>query len=198
MCTSTQRLFVHQDVLPAFIDLFAEATRQLIVGDPHDPATQVGPMIGEADARRAQEWIEEAVKAGARIVEGGRRSGALLYPTILADVRAEMRVVCEEIFAPVVCVIPFASLDAAIEQVNNTPFGLAAGVFTANISTALQAARRLHVGIVHINESSSSRVDLMPFAGVKDSGLGREGPKYAMREMTEERLITISVSEEKG
>ena len=105
-----------------------------------------------------------------------------------------MRVMCEEIFAPVVSVIPFDSLDEAIAQINATEFGLAAGVFTRDISTALMiAARRLHVGVVHINESSSSRVDLMPFGGVKDSGLGREGPKYAMQEMTEERLITISL-----
>ena len=101
-----------------------------------------------------------------------------------------MQVMCEEIFAPVVSVIPFGTLDEAIAQINATPFGLAAGIFTRDISTAMTAARRLHVGVVHINESSSSRVDLMPFAGVKDSGLGREGPKYAMQEMTEERLIT--------
>jgi acyl-CoA reductase-like NAD-dependent aldehyde dehydrogenase len=105
-----------------------------------------------------------------------------------------MRVVCEEIFAPVVSVIPFSSLDDAIAQVNATPFGLAAGVFTQDITRAMLASRRLHVGIVHINEPSSSRVDLMPFAGVKDSGLGREGPKYAMAEMTEERLVTISLA----
>jgi succinate-semialdehyde dehydrogenase / glutarate-semialdehyde dehydrogenase len=193
-CTSTQRLFVHENVLPEFLQLFVDATRKLKVGDPHDPATAVGPMISEAEAKRAEEWIGDGVKSGARILEGGRRAGALLYPTILADVRPDMRVVCEEIFAPVVSVIPFASIDDAIAQINATPFGLAAGVFTQDINRAMQAARRLHVGIVHINEPSSSRVDLMPFAGVKDSGLGREGPKYAMREMTEERLVTISLS----
>ena len=193
-CTSTQRLFVHEKVLPEFLQLFVDATRTLKVGDPHDPATAVGPMISEAEAKRAEEWIRDAVKSGARILEGARRAGALLYPTILADVRSDMRVVCEEIFAPVVSVIPFASLDDAIAQINATPFGLAAGVFTRDINHAMQASRRLHVGIVHINEPSSSRVDLMPFAGVKDSGLGREGPKYAMREMTEERLVTISLA----
>ena len=151
-------------------------------------------MISESEAKRAEEWIANAVTSGARIVEGGRRTGPLLYPTILADVRPEMRVVCEEIFAPVVSVIPFGSLDEAITQMNATPFGLAAGVFTQDINRAMNAFRQLHVGIVHINEPSSSRVDLMPFTGVKDSGLGREGPKYAMQEMTEERLVTISLS----
>ncbi|HTL03831.1 MAG TPA: aldehyde dehydrogenase family protein [Vicinamibacterales bacterium] len=194
VCTSTQRLFVQEKIFDAFLDAFACATRQLKVGDPHDPATMVGPMISEREAGRAQEWIREAVSSGARLVAGGERTGALLQPTILTDVRPEMRVICQEIFAPVVSVIRFGDLDDVIAQFNATPFGLAAGVFTQDIMRAMSAARRLHVGIVHINEPSSSRVDLMPFAGVKDSGLGREGPKYAMREMTEERLITISLS----
>jgi acyl-CoA reductase-like NAD-dependent aldehyde dehydrogenase len=193
-CTSTQKLLVDERVFDRFMDLFVGATRQLPVGDPHDPATVVGPMITEQDARRAESWIQEAVAAGARLVEGGTRSGALLHPTILTGVSAQMRVVCEEIFAPVVSVMPFTSLDAAIDEVNATPFGLAAGLFTQDVTRAMLAARRLHVGIVHINEPSSSRVDLMPFGGVKDSGLGREGPKYAMQEMTEERLVTISLS----
>jgi len=128
------------------------------------------------------------------VVEGGRRSGSVLQPTILADVRTDMRVMCEEVFAPVVCVIPFHTLDEVVAEINAMPFGLAAGVFTRDIMRAMDASRRLHVGVVHINEPSSSRVDLMPFAGVKDSGTGREGPKYAMHEMTEERLVTMSLS----
>jgi succinate-semialdehyde dehydrogenase/glutarate-semialdehyde dehydrogenase len=151
-------------------------------------------MISEAEAQRAESWVQAAVEQGARVVEGGRRERALLYPTILTDVRPEMRVMCDEIFAPVVSVIPYRSFDDAIAQVNSTPFGLAAGLFTRDVMRAMATARRLHVGVVHINEPSSSRVDLMPFAGVKDSGVGREGPKYAMREMTEERLITVSLS----
>ena len=134
-----------------------------------------------------------APSAGATVVTGGQRRGALLQPTILVDARREMKVLCEEIFAPVVSIIPFESLDAAIAEINSTEFGLACGIFTQDINTALTAARRIHVGVVHINESSSSRVDLIPFSGVKDSGIGREGPKYAMQEMTEERLITISL-----
>ena len=192
-CTSTQKLLVDSRVFDRFLALLVEATRQLRVGDPRDRATHVGPMIGEADARRAESWIQEAVASGARVVEGGRRTGALLDPTILVDVQPTMRVMSEEVFAPVVSVVPFTSFDDAIDEVNGTPYGLAAGLFTQDVTRALTASRRIHVGIVHINEPSSSRVDLMPFAGVKDSGLGREGPKYAMQEMTEERLITISL-----
>jgi len=192
-CTSTQKLLVDAHVCDRFLDLLVEATRQLRVGDPRDRETNVGPLISEADARRAETWIQEAVAAGARIVAGGQRVGAVLHPTILVNVRPSMRVVADEIFAPVVSVMPFTSLDEAIDEVNSTPFGLAAGLFTRDVIRAMTASRRLHVGIVHINEPSSSRVDLMPFAGVKDSGLGREGPKYAMQEMTEERLVTISL-----
>jgi succinate-semialdehyde dehydrogenase/glutarate-semialdehyde dehydrogenase len=193
-CTSTQRLFVHEDVLARLTNLLVDATRKLPVGDPHDPKTVVGPMISEQEAQRAEAWVREAVRQGARLICGGERKGAVLYPTILSDTQPNMRVMCEEIFAPVLSIIPFTSLDAAIDSVNATPFGLAAGLFTRDVTRAMLATRRLHVGIVHINEPSASRVDLMPFGGVKDSGLGREGPKYAMQEMTEERLFTISLA----
>lgn len=192
-CTSTQRLFVHRRVLEPFVEAFVAASSQLQVGDPRDPDTAVGPMISESEAARAEQWVHEAIAAGARLVAGGSRRGSVLQPTILVAVRPEMKIMCEEIFAPVVSIVPFDSLDDAIAQINSTEFGLACGVFTRDINTALTAARRIHVGVVHINESSSSRVDLIPFSGVKDSGLGREGPKYAMQEMTEERLITISL-----
>jgi len=194
MCTSTQRLFVHEDVVEAFTNHLVQTVRSLTVGNPHDPATDVGPMISEREAMRAESWVTEAISSGARLVEGGRRDGALFHPTILTDVRGAMRVMCEEIFAPVLSIVPFTRLDQAIDAVNATPFGLAAGLFTRDLTRALTAARRIHVGVVHLNEPSSSRVDLIPFAGVKDSGVGREGPKYAMQEMTEERLITISLS----
>ena len=193
-CTSTQRLYVHEQVVDRFLNLLVAATGKLVVGDPRDPKTVIGPMISENEAKRAEAWVREAVAAGARIVHGGQRSGALLQPTILAGVQPTMRVLCDEIFAPVVSVIPFRSLDEVIADVSALPCGIAAGIFTRDVGTALLAARRLHVGIVHINESSTSRVDLMPFGGVKDSGIGHEGPRYAMREMTEERLITISLS----
>jgi acyl-CoA reductase-like NAD-dependent aldehyde dehydrogenase len=151
-------------------------------------------MISEREAARAESWVREAVAAGATLVHGGRRDGALLHPTILADVMPGMRVSCEEIFAPVVAIIACDTFDEAIAQANATPFGLAAGIFTRDVTRAIGAARRLSVGLLHVNDASSSRVDLMPFGGVKQSGQGREGPKYAMQEMTEERLITLNLA----
>jgi succinate-semialdehyde dehydrogenase/glutarate-semialdehyde dehydrogenase len=192
-CTSIQRLFVQRSVLDQFLPRLLDAARALKVGDPHDRSTVIGPMISERDAVRALAWVEEAVGQGARVLLGGTREGPLVQPTILTDVERRMRVMSEEIFAPVMSVIPFDTFDDAVAQVNSTPFGLAAGVFTRDVMRALNAARQLHVGVVHINEPSSSRVDLMPFAGVKDSGVGSEGPHYAMREMTEERLVTASL-----
>jgi succinate-semialdehyde dehydrogenase/glutarate-semialdehyde dehydrogenase len=193
MCTSTQRLFVERAALDAFLPLLVEQAATLKVGDPWAKDTDVGPMISEKEAARAQAWVAEAVAQGARLLLGGERRGAILPPTILTDVAPAMRVMCEEIFAPVLSVIPYDSFDEAVAAVNAVPFGLAAGLFTSNLNRAIEGSRRLHVGVVHINEPSSSRVDLMPFGGVKDSGVGQEGPRYAMREMTEERLVTISL-----
>lgn len=192
-CTSTQRLFVQRDVLDAFLPRFLDEVRGLVVGDPRRPDTDVGPMISEREAARAEAWINEAASQGAELLTGGTRQGAVLAPTVLTNVTADMRVMREEIFAPVLSIVPFDSLDAAIEQVNATEFGLAVGLFTRDMQRALSAATRLHVGVVHLNDASSSRVDLIPFAGVKDSGVGVEGPHYAMREMTEERLVTITL-----
>lgn len=192
-CTSTQRLFVQRSIMKRFVPMLMEQIAALKVGDPMDPATDVGPMIDAREAARAETWVNEAVAAGARVLCGGRREGAILYPTVLENTERGMKVRCEEIFAPVLSIIPFDALDEAINEVNATPFGLAAGIFTRDISAAMHASQHLHVGIVHINEASSSRVDLMPFGGVKDSGVGVEGPRYAMREMTEERLVTITL-----
>lgn len=193
VCTSIQRLYVQRGALEPFLDRLIAEARSIGVGNPRDPSTVVGPMISENQARRAEAWVQDAVSEGARVVQGGTRRGAILEPTILVDSRPGMKVMCEEIFAPVLSVVPFDTLADVVREVNSVPYGLAAGVFTRDIDRAMFLARRLHVGIVHINESSSSRVDLMPFAGVKDSGLGREGPKYAMQEMTEERVITLSL-----
>lgn len=192
VCTSVQKLFVQDGILDAFVDRLVAQTLSLKVGDPRDPATVVGPMIDRREAQRARAWIDEAISQGARLATGGQRDGAILSPTILLDATPMMRVMCEEVFAPIISIVPFGRLADAIAQVNATPYGLAAGVFTSSISSAMQAARELDVGSVHINETSSSRVDLMPYGGVKDSGFGQEGPRYAIREMTEERLITIA------
>ena len=128
------------------------------------------------------------------MLTGGRHEGPLFHPTVLRGVDPDQKVVCEEIFAPVLSIVAFETLDEAIDRANATSFGLAAGLFTNDLTRALRATRKLHFGVVHLNESSSARVDLIPFSGVKQSGLGREGPKYAMQEMTEERLVTISLS----
>jgi succinate-semialdehyde dehydrogenase/glutarate-semialdehyde dehydrogenase len=192
VCTSVQRLFVQQEILADFTDRLVAATRAAKVGDPRNPETMVGPMIDEKEAIRGEAWVKEAVAQGAQLAAGGTRHGAVLAPTVLLQATPAMRVMCEEVFAPIISIVPFTSLEAAIAQVNDTPYGLAAGLFTSNIGRALQAARTLEVGTVHVNETSSSRVDLMPYGGTKDSGFGQEGPKYAIREMTDERLVTIT------
>jgi acyl-CoA reductase-like NAD-dependent aldehyde dehydrogenase len=193
MCTSTQRLFVQHSALDRFLPLLLAATRALKVGDPAAQDTDVGPMISEQEAIRAETWVAEAVAQGAKVLQGGTRQGPVFAPTVLSAVDGDMKVLREEIFAPVLSVIPFDRFDDAITAVNSVPFGLAAGLFTRDINRAIEGSRRLHVGVVHINEPSSSRVDLMPFGGVKDSGVGVEGPRYAMREMSEERLVTITL-----
>ncbi|WP_114966067.1 aldehyde dehydrogenase family protein [Alkalilacustris brevis] len=191
VCTSVQRLLVHRAILPEVTERLAAMTRDLPFGDPHDAATVVGPLISEREAERVEAWIDEAVAAGARRLVGGARKGAVVPPTLLADVVPEMRVTNCEIFGPVLCLEPFDALEEAIARVNSTPFGLATGIFTNRLDAAFAAARQLEVGGVHVNETSSSRVDMMPYGGSKDSGFGREGPHYAVREMTEERIITF-------
>ena len=192
VCTSVQRLLIDRRALESFVPQFVAAVKATKAGDPSDPSTIIGPMITREHAERAESWIAEAVAKGARVLCGGKRHGSVLEPTVLEGVEQSMRVVCEEIFAPVVSIIPFDNIDEAVARANASPFGLSAGLFTSNLHTAFRMARALRFGGVHINEASSARVDAMPFGGVKDSGFGREGPAYAIREMTEERLITVA------
>lgn len=192
VCTSIQMLLVHQDRIAEMETRLGELVRALRYGDPCDPETLVGPVISQDAAERIERWIDDAVSSGARRLAGGARRGAVIPPTLLAGVDPKARVSCQEVFGPVMTLVPFASLDEAIDRVNATPFGLATGLFTNRLDAAFKAARQLHVGGVHINETSSSRVDLMPYGGSKDSGFGREGPHHAVREMSEERLITLS------
>ncbi|MDI5935305.1 aldehyde dehydrogenase family protein [Halomonas sp. LN1S58] len=194
VCTSIQKLFIQRGVYPEVVAQLKDRLVPLKVGDPTDPDTFIGPLIDLDAAKRVDEWIQEAVDGGASIVTGGERQGSLLTPTVLADVPTDCRLFREEVFGPVVCVMPFDSLEEAIDGANDSPYGLTAGIFTRNIDEGLSAARRLRVGSLHINETSSARVDQMPSGGVKASGTGREGPRYAIEEMTEERLITISPS----
>ncbi|MFC4403098.1 aldehyde dehydrogenase family protein [Gracilibacillus xinjiangensis] len=193
VCISVQRIYVHESIQTQFLEKLISSIKKLNVGDPADPATDVGPMISESEAERAEQWIGEAVADGAKIAYGGKRKGALLKPTLLTNVKKDMRVVCEEIFAPVVSVLTFSHLDDCIDEVNSTNYGLQSGIFTQNIDTAFYAAKRVEVGGFMINDGSQYRVDLMPYGGLKDSGNGKEGPKYSVDEMTEERLIVMNL-----
>lgn len=191
VCTSVQRLYVHQSVVADFAAAMTAELAPRQAGDPSDPKTFVGPVISNGDAERIEAWVNAAVADGASVAYGGGRSGRVVNPVVLADVTPAMKVMATEVFGPVVSLRPFTDLNEAIAEVNDTPYGLSAGVFTSDITSALVAADRLRFGTVHINETSSARVDLLPFGGVKASGEGREGPAYAVAEMTEERLVTI-------
>jgi len=192
VCTSIQVLLVHRSLQADVEERLGALVRALPCGDPADPRTVVGPVISEAEAERIESWIAQAMARGAQCLAGGPRRGAVVPATLLTHVDDVMPVSCQEIFGPVMSIVPFATLDEAISRVNATPYGLATGLFTNRLDDALKAARRLEVGGVHINETSSSRVDVMPYGGSKASGFGREGPHYAVREMSEERMVTIA------
>jgi succinate-semialdehyde dehydrogenase/glutarate-semialdehyde dehydrogenase len=194
VCTSVQLLLVHRAILGKVESRLAELVGALAWGDPRDAQTFVGPLISEKEALRVEAWIEEALAKGAKRLAGGARKGAAMPPTLLAGIDDSMKVGCREVFGPLVCTLPFDTLDEAIARVNATPYGLATGIFTNRLEDAFRAARRLEVGGVHINETSSSRVDLMPYGGSKESGFGREGPRYAVHEMTEERIVTFTLN----
>jgi len=192
-CISVQRVYVHDDVFDGFAARLVQLVEALKVGDPLDSATDVGPMIDVGEAERIDEWVREAVNAGARVLTGGRRLGGPLYaPTVLTDVPKEARVCSEEVFAPLVVLARVSSFETALDEVNRSTYGLQAGVFTAGLERSLQAFDTLEVGGVLINEVPAWRIDHMPYGGVKDSGLGREGPKYTIEEMTEPRLLVIN------
>jgi glyceraldehyde-3-phosphate dehydrogenase (NADP+) len=151
----------------------------------------MGPMIREKDAERVGQWIDEAVASGAKLLAGGRRQGSLYEPTLLADVSPKMRISCDELFGPSVAVTQATSLDEAIALANNTNYGLSAAIFTQNIDWALRFAREVDSGNIHINWGPAWRADLMPYGGLKDSGIGKEGPRYAMEEMTEVKMVVV-------
>lgn len=195
VCISVQRVYVHESIEKIFQEKLMSAMEDLRVGDPNDKDTDVGPMISVDEAKRAEAWVKEATDNGAEVLAGGKREGALYHPTVLTNVKKDMRVVCDEIFAPVLCTIPYNDLDTCIDDVNESPYGLQGGIFTKNLDTAFYAAKRVQVGGLMINDSSQYRVDLMPYGGVKDSGWGKEGPKYSIEEMTEERLIVLNLEE---
>jgi acyl-CoA reductase-like NAD-dependent aldehyde dehydrogenase len=192
-CISVQRIFVERDAYDPFLERFLPAVRALEVGDPADEATDVGPVISPEDRDRILSWIEEAKTAGAEILTGGTVEQDLLRPTVIAGAAPDAKVSREEVFGPVCTVSPVQSLDEAIALANGTRFGLQAGVFTRDIHFALRAARELEFGGVTVNEAPTFRADQMPYGGVKDSGNTREGPAYAVREMTEERVVVLQL-----
>ncbi len=194
VCTSIQVLLVHESLLDTVSAELAAQVAALPCGDPRDPRTVVGPMISEPAAAGLQARIQSALDAGARLLAGGGRERAVLAPTLLAGVPERAEVRCREMFGPVMSIVPFASVEQACALVNATPYGLASGYFTKDLDHVFEAMERLDVGGLHINETSSSRVDLMPYGGVKDSGFGHEGPRYAVMEMTEQRLVTMRCS----
>ncbi|MFC5713185.1 aldehyde dehydrogenase family protein [Thalassorhabdus alkalitolerans] len=191
-CISVQRVYVQEEVLDAFLEEAKNAAESLVVGDPMKDETQVGPMIDKKSAERIESWVNEAVEQGATVVSGGKREGSIYYPTVLTDVKPEMKVVCDEVFAPVIVVVPYKEFNDAIKQANDSRYGLQVGVFTSNIHLAMEAAKTLQFGGVIINDVSTFRADVMPYGGIKDSGVGKEGPKYAIEEMTDEKIIVLN------
>lgn len=191
-CVSVQRVLVQRDVYDEFLARLAPRVAALRPGDPIDDSTDVGPLIDQANHRRVLDWIAEAVDAGARVVEGGDVRNNVVAATLLADVTPDMRVFCDEVFGPVCSAMPFDEFEQAIELANGTAYGLQAGVFTRSIDTAMRAVPALEFGGVLINEASEFRADQMPYGGVKASGNTKEGPAFAIREFTEERLVVIA------
>ena len=196
VCLSVQRIFVHRDVYPAFVDRFVDETTKLRVGDPMNEETLVGPLINAEAATRVMDWIDEAKRAGAKVLSGGRRDGDVVWPTIIELTRPEhhrLRVWSEEVFGPVATVESINSFEDGLRRVNDSPYGLQAGVFTTDLGRAFAAFREIDVGAVIVGETGVFRVDTYPFGGTKGSGLGREGVRWAMEEMSEPRMLVLNL-----
>ncbi len=193
-CISVQRLLVQKDVFEEFTDLFVDQVKALEVGDPRDADVDIGPMISPRDAERAESWVNEAQRAGASLLFGGKRDGTMFPPTVMTETSPDMRVNCQEVFAPVVTVSPYDTWDDAVATINDTPYGLQAGLFTNDVKRIMDAWERIEVGGLQVNSASTFRVDHMPYGGIKASGYGREGIKFAMEDMTELRLMVLNLS----
>jgi acyl-CoA reductase-like NAD-dependent aldehyde dehydrogenase len=192
-CISVQRILVERQAFAKFRDLLLQGVSKLNVGDPMDDSTDLGPLIRESDAIRAEEWVTAAIQDGATLLCGGKRRGSILEPTVLTGTRPDMKVNCQEIFAPVVTLEPYDSFSQALRVINESPYGLQAGVFTRDAARIFQAFEELEVGGVIAGDVPSFRIDHMPYGGVKDSGLGREGLRYAIEDMTEPRLLVMNL-----
>ena len=191
VCISTQRVLAAGKIYADFLAALKPKVEALTTGNQLDEKVKVGPMIREKDAVRVDEWVREALGSGARLVTGGRRQGAIYAPTVVADVKPEMRISCEELFGPAVAVTPFDDIDQAIALANDTNYGLSAAIFTESLEHAMKFAREVHSGNLHVNWGPQWRADLMPYGGLKESGFGKEGPRYAVEEMTELKLVVL-------
>jgi glyceraldehyde-3-phosphate dehydrogenase (NADP+) len=192
-CISVQRILVQQSVYGKFTDLFLAGVKKLQTGDPLDETTDVGPLIRDSDAQRAADWIQEAIRGGARVLTGGNRRGSLVEPTVLTGTKPDMKVNCQEVFGPVVTVEPYGEFEEALRQINSSAYGLQAGLFTRDAKRMFQAFEELEVGGLLAGDVPSFRIDHMPYGGVKDSGIGREGLRYAIEEMTEPKLMVMNL-----
>ncbi len=192
-CISVQNVVVHESVYDAFVERLVTEVKALRVGDPLDAATDVGTLIDEAAAKRVEQWVAEAASQGARLLAGGARRGAQVDPAVLVDVKRSMRVVCEEVFGPVVTVQRYRELGPVFEAISAEQYGLHCGIFTKSMPVAFEAIRKLRVGGLIVNGTSTWRTDQLAYGGVKSSGIGREGPRYAIRDMTEERLVLFNL-----
>ncbi|WP_164670496.1 aldehyde dehydrogenase family protein [Virgibacillus doumboii] len=196
VCISAQRIYVQKSIYDEFLKLYIKQTNELKVGNPADEDTDIGPMISEKEAERAKEWIDDAVENGAKVSAGGEQKGTILTPTIMTNVDKNMKIIADEVFAPIVSVIPFETEDEVIGYSNDSIYGLQAGVFTKNLDRALRVADELEMGGVWINEISTYRQDNHPYGGVKQSGIGKEGVKYAVEDMTEEKFIGMKLKDD--
>src|SRR5262245_43106313 len=192
-CISVQTVYVHRSIYDRFVGLVVAEAKKLKVGDPLDPATDVGTLIDERAAQRVESWINDAAAAGAKILAGGRRNGAQIEPTVLADVDPAMKVVCEEVFGPVIGLLPYDNIDDIFRRVSDSRFGLQTGIYTASMATAIRAVRHIRSGGIILNGTSTWRTDQLAYGGVKDSGIRSEGPRYSIRDMTEERMVLFNL-----
>ena len=193
VCISVQRIYVQESVVKPFIEKLVSHASKLKMGDPLKDDTNVGPMIDPGAAQRTEQWVKEAVQQGARLIAGGKRRDQFFEPTVLTDTKPTMTVCREEVFAPLVMVMPYRTFDEAIAELNHSAYGLQAGVFTRDLAAAFKAYEEIEVGGLMINEVPAFRVDTMPYGGVKDSGFGREGIRYAMESMTELKLLALNL-----